>query len=121
MMQFFRVTPPTVHQMVLALERAGLISRQPGVTRSIVSYSTAPPCPNWSQLFTPRFWTVLATPPIQRPGRHLAENLCLSEKRDATINSRMERAVRLKRRRQSIGVAVSRWEHANLWGLFRLR
>ena len=36
MMQFFRVTPPSVHQMVLALEQAGLISRQPGVPRSIV-------------------------------------------------------------------------------------
>lgn len=36
MMRFFRVTPPTVHQMVLALERAGLICRQPGVPRSIV-------------------------------------------------------------------------------------
>ena len=31
----FRVTPPTVHQMVLTLERAGLIRRQPGVARSI--------------------------------------------------------------------------------------
>lgn len=31
----FRVTPPSVHQMVLALERAGLIARQPGVARSI--------------------------------------------------------------------------------------
>ena len=31
----FRVTPPTVHQMVLTLERAGLITRQPGVARSI--------------------------------------------------------------------------------------
>jgi hypothetical protein len=54
MMRFFRVTPPTVHQMVLALEWAGLISRQPGVTRNIVSCSTAPPCPNWSPLFTPK-------------------------------------------------------------------
>jgi hypothetical protein len=35
MMRFFRVTPPTNHQMVLALDRAGLISRQPGVARSI--------------------------------------------------------------------------------------
>jgi hypothetical protein len=35
-MGFFHVTPPSVHQMVLALERAGLISRQPGVARSIV-------------------------------------------------------------------------------------
>jgi DNA-binding MarR family transcriptional regulator len=31
----FRVTPPTVHQMILTLERAGLIRRQPGVARSI--------------------------------------------------------------------------------------
>jgi DNA-binding MarR family transcriptional regulator len=33
--RFFRVTPPTVHQMLLTLEKAGLISRQPGVARSI--------------------------------------------------------------------------------------
>ena len=31
----FTVTPPSVHQMILALERAGLIRRQPGVPRSI--------------------------------------------------------------------------------------
>ncbi len=36
MMRFFRLTPPSVHQMVLTLEKAGLISRQPGVPRSIV-------------------------------------------------------------------------------------
>ena len=35
MQRFFRVTPPAVHQMVLALEQAGLISRQPGVARTI--------------------------------------------------------------------------------------
>lgn len=35
MMRFFRVTPPTVHHMVLTLEQAGLISRRPGVARSI--------------------------------------------------------------------------------------
>jgi hypothetical protein len=35
MMRFFRVTPPSVHQMVLSLEKAGLISRQPGVPRTI--------------------------------------------------------------------------------------
>ena len=33
--RYFRVTPPTVHQMVLTLERAGLIRRQPGMARSI--------------------------------------------------------------------------------------
>ena len=31
----FGVTPPSVHQMVLALERAGFIRRQPGAPRSI--------------------------------------------------------------------------------------
>lgn len=31
----FGVTPPSVHPMILALERAGLIRRQPGVPRSI--------------------------------------------------------------------------------------
>jgi len=31
----FAVTPPSVHQMILALERAGLIRRQPGIPRSI--------------------------------------------------------------------------------------
>ena len=34
--RFFRLTPPTVHQMLLTLEKAGLISRQPGMPRSIV-------------------------------------------------------------------------------------
>jgi DNA-binding MarR family transcriptional regulator len=33
--QHFRVTPPSVHQMVLTLERAGFIRRKPGVPRSI--------------------------------------------------------------------------------------
>lgn len=33
--RFFAVTPPSVHQMILALERAALISRRPGVARSI--------------------------------------------------------------------------------------
>ena len=33
--RFFGVTPPSVHQMVLALERAGLIQRTAGASRSI--------------------------------------------------------------------------------------
>lgn len=33
--RFFAVTPPSVHQMVLTLERKGLISRKPGIARSI--------------------------------------------------------------------------------------
>ena len=35
MQRHFSVSPPSVHQMVLTLERAGLIRRQPGVARSI--------------------------------------------------------------------------------------
>jgi DNA-binding MarR family transcriptional regulator len=35
MQSFFLVTPPSVHQMVLSLEKARLITRQPGVARSI--------------------------------------------------------------------------------------
>ncbi len=35
MQHHFRVSPPSVHQMVVTLERTGLIRRQPGVARSI--------------------------------------------------------------------------------------
>jgi Mn-dependent DtxR family transcriptional regulator len=35
MQQYFRVSPPSVHQMVLTLERAGFIRRRPRVPRSI--------------------------------------------------------------------------------------
>ena len=35
MQRHFQVTPPTVHQMIVTLERNGLIRRQPGVARSI--------------------------------------------------------------------------------------
>jgi DNA-binding MarR family transcriptional regulator len=35
MQRHFGVTPPSVHQMVLTLERMGLIRRQPGLARSI--------------------------------------------------------------------------------------
>src|SRR5947208_16725450 len=35
MQEYFRVTPPSVHQMVLTLERSGLIRRQPRAARSI--------------------------------------------------------------------------------------
>jgi len=34
MVKFFRVTPPTVHQMVVKLEELGLITREPGIARS---------------------------------------------------------------------------------------
>jgi Mn-dependent DtxR family transcriptional regulator len=35
MQQYFGVTPPSVHQMVVNLERMGLIERTPRVARSI--------------------------------------------------------------------------------------
>jgi DNA-binding MarR family transcriptional regulator len=34
--RFFQITPPSAHQMVLNLEKAGLIARQPRTPRSIV-------------------------------------------------------------------------------------
>ena len=35
MQQYFRVTAPSVHQMVLTLDKRGLISRVPGQPRTI--------------------------------------------------------------------------------------
>jgi repressor LexA len=35
MQRYFRVTPPSVHQMVLTLESRGFITRTPGRARSI--------------------------------------------------------------------------------------
>jgi DNA-binding MarR family transcriptional regulator len=35
MQRHFQVSPPSVHQMIVTLERNGLICRQPGVARSI--------------------------------------------------------------------------------------
>jgi repressor LexA len=32
---YFEVTPPTVHNMIVTLERRGLISKTPGAARSI--------------------------------------------------------------------------------------
>ena len=33
--RYFRVSPPSVHQMILTLERNGLLSRTPGAARAI--------------------------------------------------------------------------------------
>src|SRR5208283_336284 len=46
LVEFFQVTPPSVHQMILTLERRGLISRTPGQARSIrltIPPETLPP------------------------------------------------------------------------------
>lgn len=47
--RFFQVTPPTVHQMIVTLEPTGLISRQPGVPRSIVALLDRSALPNLCQ------------------------------------------------------------------------
>ena len=36
MQRFFQITPPSVHSMILTLERRGFIRRVPGQARSIV-------------------------------------------------------------------------------------
>jgi len=33
--RYFKVTPPTVHQMILTLDRLGFITRSPSTARSI--------------------------------------------------------------------------------------
>lgn len=35
MERYFKVTPPTIHDMILTLERKGLITRTAGMARSI--------------------------------------------------------------------------------------
>ncbi len=35
MQRYFRVTPPSVHNMIVTLEKRGLIARTPGLARSI--------------------------------------------------------------------------------------
>jgi repressor LexA len=47
MQQHFRVSPPSVHHMVLTFERAGLIRRQPGAARA----SKCSLIPNASQFY----------------------------------------------------------------------
>src|SRR5580698_4414017 len=46
--RFFR-TPPSVHQMLLTLERVGLISRRPGYLAVSRSWSIALSFPRWSR------------------------------------------------------------------------
>jgi DNA-binding MarR family transcriptional regulator len=47
MQQYFRVSPPSVHQMVLTLERAGFIRRQPRTPRSIEVLVIRNTCPSY--------------------------------------------------------------------------
>ena len=48
--RFIKVTPPSVHQMLLTLEKTGLISRQPGRARSVSVLVDTTCCPGLSQL-----------------------------------------------------------------------
>src|SRR5437764_14507488 len=49
MQRHFQVSPPSVHQMIVTLERNGLIRRQPGAARSIqiLDAPEALPILNW--------------------------------------------------------------------------
>ena len=62
MQRHFRVSPPSVHQMVLTLERAGFIRRQPGVARSI-ELLIAPQALPWRLTMVLRMATAPCTPP----------------------------------------------------------
>ena len=45
MQRFFQITPPSVHSMVLTLERRGFIRRVPGQARSITLLAPAESLP----------------------------------------------------------------------------
>lgn len=47
--RFFRLTPPSIYQMLLTLEREGLISRRAGGRGVSLSWSVALSCPRWTQ------------------------------------------------------------------------
>lgn len=44
--EYFRVSPPTVHQMIVRLEQLGLITREPGMARSVRVAIPAEQIPN---------------------------------------------------------------------------
>ncbi|MDD5344132.1 MAG: hypothetical protein PHW12_06895 [Smithella sp.] len=46
MQRFFQITPPSVHSMVLTLERRGFIRRVPGQARSITLIVSPESLPN---------------------------------------------------------------------------
>jgi DNA-binding MarR family transcriptional regulator len=47
--RYFRVTPPSVHGMVLSLERSGLIRREQGARAASVCWSTQWRCHHYSR------------------------------------------------------------------------
>jgi hypothetical protein len=79
MQRYFEVTAPSVHQMVVALERLGLIHRQPGVARSIELL--IPPealpilrAPRPIKSSVQRYWSAIKTGQLRKL-RHLARAL----------------------------------------------
>jgi DNA-binding MarR family transcriptional regulator len=48
MQRYFHVSPPSVHQMILTLEKRGLIERTPWQARSIRLLIALKSCPNWN-------------------------------------------------------------------------
>ena len=76
MIRFFRVTPPTVHQMV-SLEKAALISRKPGAQCAISAMSLSEAISHRSKHHrATRVWPKPAASPIdvgsERVGRRAA-------------------------------------------------
>ena len=55
MQRFFQITPPSVHSMVLTLERRGLIRRVPGKARSITLIVSPESLPNLKPVQLRRF------------------------------------------------------------------
>jgi len=68
----FRVSPPSVHQMIVTLERNGFIRRQPGVARSIEILFPPKTCPSLNGSVSKRqnhCDEPLAPPAIPQPRR----------------------------------------------------
>jgi DNA-binding MarR family transcriptional regulator len=63
MERFFQVTPPSVHSMILTLERRGFIQRVPGQARSITLNIVPKSLPALKriQCYTPRRPAILRT------------------------------------------------------------
>jgi len=70
MVQFFQVTPPSVHQMILTLERRGLISRTPGEARSIKLKLATEGLPSLHGLVST---TIIPPPPCRSEGQPPAD------------------------------------------------
>jgi DNA-binding MarR family transcriptional regulator len=55
MQRFFQITPPSVHSMVLTLERRGFIRRVPGQARSITLIVSPESLPSLKPVLSRRF------------------------------------------------------------------